>query len=302
MKKTFYFFAAFLCYYSSYSQLLPSGTSTIDNKFRSGGLALGYTTLPSFSTNKFLVNGSVYFSGNLGLGVINPSSMFHMPNGTLTIGDYFTTYNDDSINWGLKTDRSIVLKPKPGSIYGSIDVQYGDTSSLIQIAIATCNGCFSSNALQYDAVLRGNSSGSFIITNERAGNIKFSTRPEVNLPSEVNMVIDNNGNVGVGTETPDAKLAVNGVIHSKEVKVDLVGWPDYVFHENYTLPTLEEVEKHIIDNGHLINVPSAQEVESNGLKLGEMNKVLLEKIEELTLYILQMNKEIEKLKHQLNSK
>ena len=56
MKKTFYFFAAFLCYYSSYSQLLPSGTSTIDNKFRSGGLALGYTTLPSFSTNKFLVN------------------------------------------------------------------------------------------------------------------------------------------------------------------------------------------------------------------------------------------------------
>jgi len=102
-----------------------------------------------------------------------------------------------------------------------------------------------------------------------------------------------NGNLGIGTTYPSAKLAVNGNIHAKEVKVDLTGWPDYVFHSEYTLPTLEEVEKHIAEKGHLINMPSAKEVEENGVALGQMNKLLLEKIEELTLYILQQQKKLE---------
>lgn len=103
----------------------------------------------------------------------------------------------------------------------------------------------------------------------------------------------NGGDVGIGTSSPDAKLAVNGDIHAQEVKVDLVGWPDYVFDENYNLPTLEEVQDHIEEKGHLINMPSANEIEANGLVLGEMNKLLLEKIEELTLYTIQQQKEIQ---------
>ncbi|WP_339141953.1 shufflon system plasmid conjugative transfer pilus tip adhesin PilV [Croceitalea sp. MTPC5] len=106
------------------------------------------------------------------------------------------------------------------------------------------------------------------------------------------IVIVNNGNVGIGTNAPDSKLAVNGNIHAKEVKVDLIGWPDYVFKKDYDLPALEEVEKHIKEKGHLINIPSAKEVEENGLQLGEMNKLLLEKIEELTLYIIEQEKRI----------
>jgi len=105
--------------------------------------------------------------------------------------------------------------------------------------------------------------------------------------------IDRYGNVGVGTTSPDAKLAVNGTIHAKEVKVDLTGWPDYVFKEDYNLPTLEEVEKYIKEKGHLINTPSAKEVEENGIELGKMNKLLLEKIEELILYTLQQQRELE---------
>ncbi|WP_418498521.1 hypothetical protein [Flagellimonas sp.] len=97
-----------------------------------------------------------------------------------------------------------------------------------------------------------------------------------------------NGNLGIGTSDPgDYKLAVKGKIRAEEIKVE-TGWADYVFEEGYDLPSLEEVEKHIKEKGHLINIPSAKEVEENGIELGEMNKLLLEKIEELTLYLIQL--------------
>ncbi len=109
------------------------------------------------------------------------------------------------------------------------------------------------------------------------------------------------GNVGIGTSNPGTyKLAVNGNIHTKEVKVDLIGWADYVFKEGYPLPTLEEVENHIKEKGHLINIPSAAEVRANGIQLGEMNKLLLEKIEELTLYILEQDKNQKQLEERID--
>ncbi len=111
----------------------------------------------------------------------------------------------------------------------------------------------------------------------------------------------NGGNVGIGTNSPNSKLAVNGNIHTKEVKVDLVGWPDYVFEKQYDLPTLEEVEAHIEEKGHLQNIPSAKDVEENGIKLGEMNSKLLQKIEELMLYTIQQQKEIETLKKEIKN-
>jgi len=102
------------------------------------------------------------------------------------------------------------------------------------------------------------------------------------------------GNVGIGTITPKNKLDVNGTIHSKEVKVDMTGWSDFVFKKEYNLPTLEEVEKHINEKGHLENIPNEEEVLKNGINLGEMNAKLLQKIEELTLYVIEQNKKIEK--------
>ncbi|MEN2403087.1 hypothetical protein GKZ90_0025090 [Flavobacterium sp. MC2016-06] len=113
------------------------------------------------------------------------------------------------------------------------------------------------------------------------------------------------GNVGIGISNPDTKLAVNGTIHSKEVKVDMNGWSDFVFKKEYDLPTLEEVEKHINEKGHLENIPSEEEVLKNGINLGEMDAKLLQKIEELTLYMIEMkNKqlELEKTIKELNNK
>lgn len=111
-----------------------------------------------------------------------------------------------------------------------------------------------------------------------------------------------NGNVGIGTTSPDAKLAVNGVVHSKEVKIDLSGWSDFVFKPDYDLPPLEEVERHIKEKGYLKDIPSAEEVEKNGILLGKMDARLLQKIEELTLYTIAQGKQLQSQKAQLKEK
>ena len=100
------------------------------------------------------------------------------------------------------------------------------------------------------------------------------------------------GSVGIGTITPDSKLAVNGTIHSKEVKVDLDSWPDYVFKSDYDLPSLQVVKQFILKNGHLKDIPNELEVEKEGILLGKMNAKLLQKIEALTLYLIAQNEEL----------
>lgn len=106
-----------------------------------------------------------------------------------------------------------------------------------------------------------------------------------------------NGNVGIGKTNPANKLDVNGTIHSKEVKVDMNGWSDFVFKKEYRLPKLEQVEKHIAEKGHLENIPSEEEVLKNGINLGEMNSKLLRKIEELTLYMIEQEKKTQELQN-----
>ncbi|MFM7855404.1 MAG: beta strand repeat-containing protein, partial [Flammeovirgaceae bacterium] len=105
------------------------------------------------------------------------------------------------------------------------------------------------------------------------------------------------GNVGIGTTLTDAKLTVKGVIHTNEVKVDLsVQGPDYVFEKDYNLMSLEETKAYIDANKHLPEVPSAKEMEKNGVQLGEMNLLLLKKVEELTLHLIEQNKKLDEMK------
>lgn len=125
-------------------------------------------------------------------------------------------------------------------------------------------------------------------------------------------ISNNNGNIGIGSINPDQKLTVKGKIHAEEVIVDLKVPADYVFEKYYTgksslksdyvMPSLAEVEKFTKENNHLPSVPSAQEIKDKGLQLGEMNNILLQKIEELTLYIIEQNKRIETLEAKVNSK
>lgn len=110
------------------------------------------------------------------------------------------------------------------------------------------------------------------------------------------------GNVGIGTITPREKLSVNGKIRAHEIKVEASGWPDYVFQTDYKLPTLIELEKYIKNNKHLPGMPTAKQVESDGAALGETVKQLLKNQEQLTLYIIEQQKQIEALKQMLNEK
>ena len=117
------------------------------------------------------------------------------------------------------------------------------------------------------------------------------------LNIENQFMVATNGNVGIGTAAPQAKLAVNGNILAKEVKVKTdISVPDYVFEPAYELLTLAEVEAYVKTNRHLPEIPSAIEIQKNGLDLAEMNLLLLKKIEELTLHLIEKDKEIEQLK------
>jgi hypothetical protein len=120
---------------------------------------------------------------------------------------------------------------------------------------------------------------------------------------------NNNGNVGIGSLNPDSRLTVKGLIHAEEVKVDLNVPADYVFQKYYTgsstlkpeykMPTLEYIEEFTKENNHLPNIPSAKEIKENGMNVGEMTNLLLQKIEELTLYTIEQNKRIKELESKI---
>lgn len=133
---------------------------------------------------------------------------------------------------------------------------------------------------------------SYINNSSAGGSIAIRTGGVDN----VDLLVNSNGDVGIGTtDTKGFKLGVNGRVAATEVKVaTYTNWSDFVFEENYDLPTLIEVENHIKKKGHLKDIPSAKEVEKDGFYLGEMDAKLLQKIEELTLYTIQQEKSLHK--------
>jgi len=116
-------------------------------------------------------------------------------------------------------------------------------------------------------------------------------------PNGDRMIVNTNGTVGIGTTSIPSgsfKLAVNGSIRAKEVKVES-GWSDYVFKDDYQLPTLEEEEEHIEENGHLLGFESEEDMESM-IPLGDVSRRQQAKIEEMMLHLIEMKKEIDELK------
>jgi len=189
--------------------------------------------------------------------------------------------------------------------------------SRFEIASVLCNGCQSPWAVPSDIVMRnlGSRNMEFHMPNNNvvdpnsdtstpnsSGITKIKFTDSVHKSS---LVIFNTGKVTVGTDQYDSDpnfiFYVRKGLKAEQIKVEVAsagGWADYVFRKDYKLRSLEEVEEHIAEKGHLPNIPSATEVEKNGINLGEMDAKLLEKIEELTLYVIQLNKEVKELKQQ----
>lgn len=137
-------------------------------------------------------------------------------------------------------------------------------------------------------------------TQNNAGGLNF-WRPFGSIGGYQNFVmhIADNGNVGIGTGNPEHELDVCGTIRSQEIIVDLLGHcPDYVFEPEYNLTPIEDLKEFISRNKHLPDIPSAKQVEQDGINLGEMNMLLLKKIEELTLYIFELNERIIELENE----
>ncbi|MDM8522090.1 hypothetical protein QUF80_01860 [Desulfococcaceae bacterium HSG8] len=145
------------------------------------------------------------------------------------------------------------------------------------------------------SVAIGNQTGKFYLYGDHG-------RFRIYSPSEEMVFVTNSdGNVGIGETNPQSKLAVNGTVTAKEVIVSTTGWSDYVLKDDYNLMPLNELEQDIKKNGHLPDIPSAEEVKKNGVSVGEMQAKLLQKVEELTLYMIELKKENEVLKQQVAS-
>lgn len=165
------------------------------------------------------------------------------------------------------------------SIFGS-----GLDGSTFQRTVIYSN---STNGLLFEAPK--NSSGARL-------NLEFNWRGGGSPPL---FIKGSTSNVGIGTTNPDQRLTVNGKIKAEEVQVVVDVPADYVFDTSYPLAPLQEVETYIKANNHLPGMPDAATIKANGWAVGEMSNKLLEKVEELTLYLIELRKENEELKRRL---
>ncbi len=256
-------------------------------------------------------------SGNVGIGTLNPTTKLQV-NGRFYINtndDSPLTFNNSDNSWQyIQFNRSGVRKMYIGLTSGDNfnfykegeghiifagvgNVGIGTSSPNTKLHVSGVSQALtfrsSHSNTDYHQFTR-NGTGSAVYINQVSNGsgfpiLRLSSGTEV-ANSNVKFTVENDGKVGIGTTSPTNKLEVNGKIRSKEVIVEATGWPDYVFTDDYDLPTLAEIEVFIKANKHLPGVPSAKQVEENGLTLGEMNALLLKKIEELTLHTIEQEK------------
>jgi len=202
---------------------------------------------------------TVTSDGSIGVGITSPVGRFQIGSGTVA---------------SLASHGYLMLGPENGS-----------------------NLVFDNNEI----LARNNGNHSNLYLQNTGGNVFIGDESNFNnahrLGVDGNTVITGNLRVGTTVTPSGYRLAVDGKAICTELLVRLVpNWPDYVFHKDYRLPGLNEIEEYIRKNNHLPGIPAANEIETNGLNIGEMQKLQMKKIEELTLYIIDLKKEIDSLK------
>ena len=266
---------------------LPSLSSIISpsNKLYSLGNILYWNDHPlinsSYDYGWNLVNESLFLSNLnyfVGIGTENPEEKLHIENGRILV--------HGNINWF----PGLTIKNEIGR-------------SVLNLRGTTSDSNYSSSQIIFEDLTNGkiwnilnSSTNTFTVVNHLNGtNYLSPLKIEFGAPNN-SLYINSNGNVGVGVIPNEHRLAVAGSIISEEVIVKLqTDWPDYVFADNYGLSDLDQVENFIITNRHLEGIPSASEIAEDGINIADIQIKLLQKIEELTLYIIKQDKDIKKL-------
>ncbi|MES2396672.1 MAG: hypothetical protein V4549_11745 [Bacteroidota bacterium] len=260
------------------------GTEWNDASIGSYSVAFGSGTTASGSYSSAFGGGS-NASGYLSsaFGTSTASGLQSTSFGSTTVAS-----GEQSFASGFGTNAS----GKLSYAFGSSTVASGDYSSSFGIS-TTAQACASFVIGRYNIISGTTASWNvtdplFVIGNGTSTSARSNA-----------LTVLKNGNVGIGTalvnNPNNYKLAVNGTIGAKAVKVEITSttWPDFVFNKEYKLPTLKEIEQFIQQNGHLPEIPTAKEIETNGVDIGDLLKLQMKKIEELTLYVIELNKKIE---------
>ena len=223
--------------------------------------------------------GFTSVAGNVGIGTSSPTAKLHISSGNVMIGNGTPDAKLHVLGTTGEVFRVEATNPQIGFAEGGIEKGFINLTS-DDFKIGT---------------ISSNDAGRFIVRVN--GGDRFFVHPD--------------GRISIGTATPATgyALSVKGKAICEELKIQLQSapWPDYVFNKNYPLKSFSELRKFIAQNNHLPNIPSAKQIESAGLEIGNMQTRMMEKIEELTLYILQLEeksskleKEISTLKKQIN--
>jgi hypothetical protein len=275
--------------------------------------------LTVFSCFTITGQNKIESTGNVGIGTLMPSEKLEVAGNVKISGDIFL--NDTSLNrkfLSRTADENVLGKwTFSGDNDNVVDIDK-DANSYIRLRVRnTLNGIWSgagclfyNNEGNHGQFLFGSSKNTeapsqFLIRGNGTGGIRFDLGGNIGnfIFSKSNqnnlLIISNSGSVGIGVESPEYKLDVAGTIRATEIKVE-AQTADYVFEDNYPIHTLDEVEAYIQKNKCLPDIPNAASMEKNGVNLAEMNKLLLQKIEELTLYVIQQNKALQDKEERLH--
>ncbi|HRH49281.1 MAG TPA: hypothetical protein PLP23_11070 [Panacibacter sp.] len=275
---------------------LGIGTATPANKLDisgAGGLRVSTTNTGSGTTDWIAGNYGAAAGDRVVMGNLNGRATIGAHNNALTAWAPLIL-NQDGGNVGIGTNAPgarLHIKETGNSIPTEILESASTIGTWLSIGNTSTGGRW------YSLITTGSANG------QGPGKLLITSNNSAGQTRAAAIVLDSNANVMMGTTTAATgyRLTVAGKVICTELKVQLQPFPDYVFEKNYKLKTLKEVENHIDTYKRLPGMPSAAEVESKGMNVGEMQGKVVEKVEELTLYIIQQQKQIDASQKQVEA-